>query len=225
MERLYRAKKAQVRMVADRGYDIEQSDPPGESQYLTMSFPDFLRHVNELFKTTEYNIKNLLNALYTKKDDKNQRLYVYFAGLDNPNEKIQIPTTVAQAFIKSYQMKDKPQKNIFIHYETLSPNAASEIMKNIPSNSIQFMKEEFLVTNPIDHYDRSTYYLMTPEEQSTFYKSTGTNPNLVLLFKMNDPIIQYYDYQPGDLIRITRQHYNLNTPIKTTINYRVVTKN
>lgn len=188
-------KKTQIEMLSDRGYLINKD----EQKILTLDV------------TLKKNIKKYkdvnFNQVYTKN---NNNLYVYY--IDETDDQFQ----EFKQFVEDMTQYDSGMI-IGMSYKDLNKKSYKKILASIPFKPIETFKYQNLAFN----VTRTIYY----DKHELIDKSTIINmANIDELPKilLKDKIVRYFNYQIGDVIKITRQYTDINLLSQSDIGYRVV---
>lgn len=128
-----------------------------------------------------------------------------------------------QSFITNES--NKYMSTIFIIAAKLPAKAANLyklfFLTNKMKNQIYF--EEDLTFNPTQHISVPVHEYLYPEEADIKLKQMKTSPIQLPLIKSNDPIVRYYGWVDGDIIKIYRYDDTVSILGTRSINYRRVT--
>lgn len=100
-------------------------------------------------------------------------------------------------------------------------NEARVKLKNILN--IQYFQTNFFFIDKVSHIDVPLHIRLSENEKNVKLKEMRVTLNGLNIIRYTDPISQYYNFQPGDLIKIYRQDYGLQVINPQTIAYRTVT--
>ena len=92
---------------------------------------------------------------------------------------------------------------------------AEQMSGHIPGVSVELFSEAELQYNITKHRLVPLHERLTPEEQKTFTTAYGTKIPVLLT---SDPIARFYNFLPGDIIRVTRTR----SPTESYVTYRIV---
>jgi DNA-directed RNA polymerase subunit H len=218
MQRLLDIKRTQVQLVRDRGYNIGSDE-----RYLTMSVSDFNAAYNQQAAATDtpISVRNFISHRYTKDDG--QLLLVYYAAKSESSKKY-ISIDIIKSFtynINHFRTSD----NILIVNAPLSAKSVKEIadyQAQHPNRKIQIYQEHDLTYNPTLHYDVPVHELVPSDQADRLLAELKVTPANMLLIREDDPIIRYYGWSPGNIIRVYRNDISISMLAPRSINYRVV---
>lgn len=192
-----KVKKVQVQMLSDRGYTI----PSSEKWILTADVTDV--KIIKKYKNMEY------NNFYTQTNT-NTILYVYYITEKKIKKDL-------QQFVDDMVNYDR---GIIIGTtsESLELKKNKEILEDIPFKSVQaFLYEDltYNVTHSIkyDKHELIDKSLIIPQ---------FVDMNQLSIIQLEDPVVKYFGWQLGDVIKITRKYDDINILTATDIGYRVV---
>ena len=233
-QRLLRVKRTQVQMIYDRGYDI----PDNELLFLENNF-------NYASGFDNYNIIHMDNLSYTTFrsklsndyeriiNNKRETINVFYVAL-LPNVKI------IKNMIKNYgehlEGKGWPEKAIYISPLNIAKNYLSDIKSYIKTKTQTFFDKQ-LVINPTRHVLYSQHELLTDVQTKELLSQLNTsikfgadtsnrliNVNLLMLpkIKISDPIVRYFDWPLGKVVKIYRDNYHNNKLVNKSVYPRVI---
>lgn len=218
MQRLFDIKKTQIEMVSDRGYDIS----PEEVAILTMNINQFTNYVNNLAtnvpRTTQ---RSLLSHSYTANLPGGgvRTMIVYYGGKKTPQQK-QVSAEVVRSFIGVVQ-RYNINEAILIVDGPLSPKGNDELSALTLTKWQVFFDGE-LTYNPTRHVDSVKHTLLSKEETAAKLKELRVDLSKLLIINETDPIIRYYGWPVGQIVRVDRNDSFLNILSPHSINYRVI---
>lgn len=103
----------------------------------------------------------------------------------------------------------------------LTPTANS-ILKPIADSYVMFLEND-LIFPVIDHGYVWKHTKMTEQEKAIFTYTTGTSAEKNPLIKLSDPVVKFYGWKVGDMIRISRDYSCFCLPADYSCSYRTVT--
>ena len=220
--RLFQIKVTQVQMVKDRGF-VHMDEPwiPVEETISQFGLEDFVttysfddNHDRLSFKRSN------LSAFYQPKnvDDPYRRLYVYYNKYD-PDVKnigkeeienfigVVIDANVTDAII----IADKP----------LTPQAKDLLMR-AGTVSIQVFEDKELTFNVTLHDFVPKHELLDEKEQRKMICRNHITINQLPLIRVDDPVVKYYGWKVGGVVRIKRLIYEMSIPVSVMTYYRLI---
>jgi DNA-directed RNA polymerases I, II, and III subunit RPABC1 len=215
MQRLFDVKKTQLQMTNDRGYAI----PPQEAAIMTMDLRGFQTYLGTT-KIPGKRERQLLSGVYSKigADGRETRLVVSFAAKDEST------TMVSTAIVSAFANSVKQQENAGVAVESIfivDSKLTNEASKLIIFKCQVFLESD-LTYNPTKHVDTPKHELLTPEEKAKVLSDLRVDITKLLLIRADDPIVLYYGWSVGDVIRIRRNDRQVSVLAPESINYRVV---
>lgn len=220
MQRLFDIKRTQLEMVRDRGYDITP-----EEVILTMTLEQYVHYVNEQLPQNGGSVRAALSRSYLSiqtYDGIKRAMLVYYGSSqkkkNEPGKKVSID--VARQFInliQRYAIYDA----ILIADGPLGSKAATELNK-ITRQKWQVFDESDLTYNPTKHVDTPYHELLSPKEAQAKLREMRTDVSKLLLIKTTDPIVRYYGWPRGGLVRIHRDDSAVSILAPKSINYRII---
>ena len=99
--------------------------------------------------------------------------------------------------------------------------AASATLRPVADPCTMF-KEAELVVLAIDHCYSSKHSLLSPAETAEYLAETGNTPEKNALIRSSDPVVRYYGWRAGSVVRILRDYSSLDMPSPMCIAYRTV---
>ena len=219
MQRLFDIKKIQLEMVRDRGYQIS----PEEEQILHTNLSGFINCVNELAAgNPRTSVRSLLSRSYISENpDANGvrlRMLVYYGGKTNPQQK-QVSADVVREFIGFTQRG--MNEAILIVDAPLSPTGNNELSALVLTKWQVFFDAQ-LTYNPTTHVDTPRHELLSPEETREKLHELKADLSKLLIIKSDDPVVRYYGWKAGGLVRVYRNDESVSILSSRSINYRVI---
>lgn len=217
MQRLFDIKITQLQMVQDRGYPLHDD----EEDILSRDFDNFVNYVNYRCQTENKSVRNVLARIYDLQDEAGRsikRLVVFYGG-KNPNQQ-HISVEVVRAFVGVIKQLS-PTEAILIVDGPLS-TAGNDQLAVVTTTAVQIFDESDLTYNPTHHVDVPRHELLSPEETKSKLIEMRADKSKLLIIKADDPIVRYYGWKPGGLVRIYRDDRAISILGGKSINYRVI---
>lgn len=213
-------KRTQVEMLADRGYLIPEDeiqlflDHPNVSRPTAELLTQFIKRYTSA-DTKMFSRENMTQS-YTNENDK--VTYVYFAPLTVKDKQgIGIVTT----FIDTAN-ELAADVAIIITGEDFTSDARKSL-EALTEPIIQVFFDFQLYVNPTSHYLVPKHTKLSEDERRELLTKSKIQPRQALTLSIDDPIVQYYGWLPGDLIRVDRFNLATNkTMVQRSIVYRMV---
>ncbi|XP_010465688.1 PREDICTED: DNA-directed RNA polymerases II and IV subunit 5A-like [Camelina sativa] len=186
IKKLYLVQRTLMQMLKDRGYSIEDSE-------ITMTLGEFIEKYGDDFK------RKALNTLKAKKNDDNEKLYIFF-----PNK-----SKVGVADMKKYTNKLKSD-NVFRailvvqDIKDFSSFAQLSIREIYPKFHIEVFQEGELLVNVKNHVFVPEHQALTTDEKKTFLERYTVKENQLPKIHVTDPIARYFGLKLGEVVKITR---------------------
>lgn len=114
-----------------------------------------------------------------------------------------------------------PCEAVLVSSGDLTPTANS-ILKPIANSYVMFLEND-LIFPVIDHGYVPKHTKMTEQEKAIFTYTTGTTAEKNPLIRLNDPVVKFYGWKVGDMIRISRDYSCFCLPADHSCSYRTVT--
>lgn len=216
-------KRTQVEMLKDRGYLIPEDEEDlfladdSKGKLSSTILTDFVRHYTSQDDAT-FSRENM-STIY--QDENGNKTYVYFVP---QTAKERQGVGVVQSFVEKLTNQGI-NLGILITIEDFTSDAKKAIA-DITTPSIQVFFDRQLFTNPTLHKTTPPHYRLTPDERLKFLSENKIQPGQMPSFTLDEPIVRYYNWKPGDIIRIER--FNIATDkimVTRSIAYRIVSKN
>ena len=213
MNAILKAKKTQVEMVHDRGFQL----PPEEQFVLSMDVAALASKSNDIVAAREFKkqVKKLkkldLNQRYVKRGDDNTTLIVHYCVEDK------LINSVKQ-FVK--QMATNTHGIIISNeddFKKLSQKQYQDELSKIQLKECQVFTFDELSFNVLKHVYQSTFEQVQP---SLIIPSIA-NASQLPMFLKNDPIVRYYNWPVGSVIKVTDTLY-LDTLVDQRIDFMIV---
>ncbi|CAH6420207.1 DNA-directed RNA polymerase subunit RPB5 [uncultured virus] len=216
-QRLFDIKKTQLQLVADRGYEISQE----EAVILDMNIDQFITYVNTIVITRNTSVRSALSRSYLSRDEINgvrRSMLVYYGGKTATQK--QVSAEVVREFIALVQQYGIYEA-ILIVDASLSSTGTQELSA-LTLTRWQVFFDEDLTYNPTRHVDTPRHELLSPEEREAKLREMKTDISKLPIIQYGDPVVRYYGWVPGSIIRIHRDDSALSILAPKSINYRVV---
>lgn len=210
MERLFEIKKTQIEMIQDRGYDVNKE----ELSLLKHDFNYFLDYLKSKNENREI-VRSNLSQIYSHNGKKH--LFVVFAEKSQDSKQISIEV-IRNIIEKSKAAKIK--ELILIVEIPLSPPATKDL--NLSGFKYQIFFDINLSYNPTRHVDNARHELLSQKEAEQKLKELKADVSKLLIIKSTDPIVQYYNWSVGGIVRVFREDYSISILTPKSINYRVI---
>ena len=207
MDHLFEVKKTQIEMVRDRGYTVSNYE-------LSLLEEDFNYFV-ENYDVTENFDRGLLSEIY-QKNGRNQLLVTY---LEKPQDSKQMTVEAIREVIEQAKIA-KVEEIIIVTQLKLSSSAEKEL--TLSGLNYQIFYDSDLSYNPTKHVDTPKHELLTQEEAKEKMRELKADVSKLLIMKSNDPIVRYYNWPVGGLIRIHREDFAVSILAPKSINYRII---
>ena len=215
LQRLFMVKLTQTKMVSDRGYNVDET-------VYTWTVDDFIDYIKENMDDAEHRneispIHSVLTQVYVNTEGK--KILVYYG---TRGDVMSIPITVVDSFIKK-AFENKVSEAILIVDAHLSSDSSKALTKMSSSKCrCQIFEESELTYSSIASNDVPLQVKLTKEEAYIKMKQLKAGSNRLLILNMADPVVKYYGWQPGDMIKVFRDDSALNILSPKYYNYRVV---
>ena len=217
MQRLFDIKKTQLQMVRDRGYDIS----PEEEVILTIDVYNFANYITGLaVANPRATARSLLSRSYmaTLPDGSTRSMLVYYGGKSDPQK--QVSAEVVRDFIGLVQ-RYRINEAILIVDAALSSTGEKELSA-LTLTKWQVFFDSDLTYNPTRHVDTPRHELLSPEDAQTKLRELRVDLSKLLILKVSDPVVKYYGWTAGNLIRVHRDDQAVSILSPKSINYRVI---
>jgi DNA-directed RNA polymerase I, II, and III subunit RPABC1 len=215
LDRLFSIKKTQIELVKDRGFDVGE-----EEIMLTWNTTNFIKYLQIQMQETNKKPRYILSNIYQASNPEDTRLFLAFYGTKQEGM-VQLGREVINEFYKIATDNDVTDAIIIIDVELST--SAKETIKNIKNINLQIFKDEDLTYNPSKHIRSPKYELLDPAVAKNKLLEMKTDVTGLPLFVISDPIVKYYGWKVGDVIKIYRDDsYLVNYLSPKSINYRLI---
>lgn len=218
MQRLFDIKKTQLEMIQDRGYLVAAEEAP----ILEMNLAGFVNYVNTLATQLKRSPRSALSRSYEAKDAQGntvRTMLVYYGGKTNPQQK-QVSADIVREFIRLVQTY-KVNEAVLIVDAPLSSTADQELSVLTLTKWQVFFDSE-LTYNPTRHVDTPRHELLPPDVAAAKLIEMKATVATTGIIRIDDPVIRYYGWQAGGLVRIHRDDRAVSILAPKSINYRVI---
>ena len=220
IHKLFILKRTQVEMIVDRGFPIPEDEislfieNPDAERPTDRTYRDFVKRytVNGRFS------REALSNDYT--DENGHITSVYFVpSIIKDKQGI----SVINGFVTS--MTDiGANSGIIISQEDFTSEAKRHL-DLLTSPAIQVFFDNQLYVNPTRHEYVPKHTKLSEEERRVFFEQSRLKPGQLVSASIDDPIIRYYGWSIGDVIKIERTNLATNkTMVKSSLAYRIVTR-
>jgi DNA-directed RNA polymerase I, II, and III subunit RPABC1 len=127
---------------------------------------------------------------------------------------------VYQEMLILSQSKTPIRHYILIIEAPFTPKVRDEIATNYPYLRIEVFMFEEMLFNPTIHYLVPQHEVLTPDEVQEL--ASHIDLSKIPWISVEDPIVRYYGYKVGDVLRIHRRNMVLDTIVDQYITYRMV---
>lgn len=217
MQRLFDIKKTQLEMVRDRGYDIAT-----EEAILTMTLENFIQYVSGIASQMNTSVRAALSRSYVSRDNTGgarKAMLVYYGGKTNPQQK-QVSADVVREFIGLVQRYAIYEAALIVD-APLSSTGNKELSA-LTLTRWQVFFDYDLTYNPTRHVDTPRHELLSAIEATAKLIEMKTDVSKLLIIKVNDPVVRYYGWPAGGLVRVHRDDSAVSIIAPKSINYRVI---
>lgn len=216
----FKVKKTQVEMMRDRGLEI-----PEEERFL-LSFDsskerlfvwerktmiEFVEKYREKAETEDINFNTALSNAYFDRETGDPTVAVY---LCRERESLSITanefTTKFDYFKKKYYKEGFRLKMVFISEVDL--NKKEESVGGLNFISTQFFLTQHLVYNPTLHTFYYPHHLLDEDERRKELSENKIRPDQLPIILKLDPIVRYFDWTVGGIVKIDRTERYLEMP-------------
>lgn len=244
IKRLLSIKQNQLEMVRDRGFNIEE-----EKQILDCNHdnPNHLEYFIQTYQPTNSKIPFREGLSREYKNEELEVLAIYYSAPEADTSKLGVKPT--SKIVDQANKIEKLRYLIIISDVDLSPKSA-QLLAGIKTGKfsdkegiitktyhVQVFFDDQLTYNPTKHYLVPKHTALTPAEQKEYYARSHTRSNQMPILRYVDiasrlvekdqkykidPIVAWYGWRPGQVIRIDRENFITDTLVEKIITYRQV---
>ena len=225
----FEIKKTLLEMIRDRGYDISE-----ESNILYMDDNSFTTYYKSLLdkckeKQKISNLESFLlfssNTYYSVNKTDLKILKIGFLELKANKAKInsdQISELISTLKIRPKNSKKEYCDELILIINNEIVTLAKKQLNDLTSVNTSIFFDKELFYNPTNYIDCPQFYLLTETEKNDLIRNLKCKLSDFLIIKHSDPIIKYYGWKRGQIVKIIRddEFYNVISPL--SINYRVI---
>ena len=216
IQNLFDIKRTQIELVRDRGYII----PPVEQQILNGTLEEFDTYLQVL--RAEYpNFTDRIRLRQFYVNPVGKTMAVFLIERTSANQK-QIPSELI-AGVVSQAIQYLFSEMLIIINRQLSP-PGNVILKTLTSTRWQVFFDSDLTYNPTLSVDVPQHELLSAEVLNAKLTEWKIDISKLLIYESTDPIVKYYGWLPGNVVRVIRKDNSVNTLSGESINYRVINK-
>ena len=216
IQNLFDIKRTQIELVRDRGYII----PDREQEILNGTLENFNDYLQELRRSYP-NFTDRARLLQSYVNALGKRMVVFFVTKTEPTQK-QIPSELITGIV-SQTIEYRFDELIIIIDAQLSPRG-NEILNTLTGTKWQVFFDSDLTYNPTLSVDVPRHELLSAEAVSAKLVEWKVDISKLLIYESSDPIVKYYGWPAGSVVRVIRKDNSVNTLAAETINYRVINK-
>jgi DNA-directed RNA polymerase subunit H (RpoH/RPB5) len=208
--------------MKDRGYEISGEELQIiNPEYTTIDFVKYFKNkvLESESKGGKITFKRALDRTYIKQG-KIKPLHIVFAEtlLNEKGTKKKIST----AYFEILRNEQNESDDFIIIGELGLDEGTSKKFKEM---NIEYFQYDILMNNPLDSILSPTYIIMTSQEIQELLDSPDNNItdlNQLQYISYEDPIVKYFGLTIGNVLKIIRTIYQIETLVRTTIAYRLV---
>ena len=218
MQRLFDVKKTQLQMARDRGYLL----PPEEEAILTMTLTQFTSYAGDLSRQMNTSIRSALSRVYTSANKYNgvdRHMLVYYGGKTSPQQK-QVSADTVRQFIKLVQ--DYGIFEAVIIVDAPLSSKGNDELSALTLVRWQVFFDSDLTYNPVNHVDTPRHELLSGEDAAAKLLEMKADVSKLLIIKTTDPVVRYYGWPVGGLVKIYRDDSAISVLSPKSINYRII---
>lgn len=146
-------------------------------------------------------------------------LLIYYINFEKsiPVEFVRYLTNLTELIKKT--LFNTEMSNVLISNNELSPDSRKNL-KLIPKT--RFFLDDELRYNAVQHVTNQQHIRLSPDEVSELEKELKLAKSGFPGIKLDNPIVEYYGWEQGDVIKIIRTERHVAILAKKSINYRIV---
>lgn len=235
----YETKHNQVEMLEARGYNIVEVEciMNGSNPTIVNEEDDFLNddtYLDEVDFNEVYNGgkgSRTLSALYTSMDipsdprEPVSKIYVHYIEASGKQVSTsEVDEIIAMMNTIRNSPGEKLEMVIVIATAKFSP-ASKQLLTKDYDVRIQFWN--IGEVHPPNHILQPKHILLPPEKKREILEKMAKGPTKVNISQLpkifeNDPVVKYYGWKPGNLVKINRPNIGLSTFVDESIYYRLI---
>jgi DNA-directed RNA polymerase subunit H (RpoH/RPB5) len=224
IQRLFDIKRTQLQLVQDRGYILPEQEQPIKD----FTLKQFCEYILALGRRNRGDERTLLSRAYRTPEGVTPRknMLVYY-GSKNA-DKTQIPIEVVDDFIKQIRDRNATGKEEYIISEAMLiidgdlTSTGRDHLRELRNVHYLDFNDSDLVYNATHHYLTPKHELISKEEEGELLCTMKAKKSQLLLIEASDPVVKYYGWRVGDVLRIHRNNDAINILDAHSINYRTV---
>jgi DNA-directed RNA polymerase subunit H (RpoH/RPB5) len=153
------------------------------------------------------------------KHDNSKVLLVYYVNSDKSTgvDYIKYLTNFNELLHKT--LNNIEISNVLISNNELSADSRKSLKL---LSRTQFFLEEELKYNPVRHVTNQEHILLSPEQVTKLEKELKLEKSRFPDIKADNPVVQYYGWEQGDVIKTIRTERHVSILAKKSLNYRCV---
>lgn len=209
---LFFIKNTQSQMLHDRGFII----PEAEQQLVELDNHEFQQFMNARSTETKQTVRSLLSQKYVHQSEPRIALVYYGTTYGKPH----LSKAVVDNFIAEAQ-RVMATDAILIAEELPSASAMKEISAVI-TFKIQIFLDSELMYNVVNHEYVPRHKLLSVTKQAQLLEKMKIKLSQLSQIMHYDPVIKYYGWPRGRIVKIYRVDDVIAVMNKNSINYRVI---
>ena len=183
--KLFRVRKTCMKMLAKRGYIVDESE-------INISVEDYR------MKFGDDPSRDSLTILVEKADDPADQLYVFFPSED----KVGVKT------LKTYcsRMKDQSVfRGIVVVKENLTPSAKQAVKEmTVHGYRMEYFRDAELLIDITEHRLVPEHVVLTPQQKQELLERYRLKPTQLPRIQVSDPVARYFSLQVHQVVKIVR---------------------
>ena len=237
-QNLFDIKTIQIEMLRDRGFNVKQTLVRwtdyqsqsfwriGDEETFIKNFQTFDMLYSRSSQESGISFEEALSSIYEKvtPQGEKERTYVFFAPTESDG---QMSQKTAEKFIE-FLRRDTATLAILITGRIPSATARGSLKEDYGTKIQVFFHDE-LIYNITRHVLTPKHELLSPDEMKKFYNDMNSIPgettkaqNLPRILE-GDPVIKYYGWLAGGVVRITRRNIGVATIPSKQFHYSLIT--
>ncbi len=216
-------KKNLLKMIEKRGYELgnEEDVLSIHDEHVYAKFMDNLASSYEREHGEPY--PQYYNFYINNNCEPPQLLLAIFGYQDASNTQ-KIGKDFIEKIINIYEQYSALCAEIIIIIDApLSPKAEGTL-SYITDVKWQVFKEEDIIYVPIEYIYYSKHELVPKSEVKELLRTLGVTKNKLPLIYDTDPIVKYYNWDAGEIVRIYRDDSSINVLTPESVQYRLIVK-
>lgn len=224
-----------LRLLDTRGYGILPELRNLVSMDYTLEYvPKFRAWINKyltIARNSNIDLASTLNSYYTRSlpDGRIEVIHMMYVDYSNPKTRAMSETKFDDIIIYNDQELSKMNMSRYtFRLMVISAGDWNTASRKLGANKeypVELVKWDRFYNNPLENVLAVKYQVLTTEERNKYFLDNDRLPAECCTFTADDPVVFWYNWPPGTLVRIFRDDPYLTNICDVRCEYRIVSSN